>query len=324
MMSTSGREFARAACVLALMIVGCRGPNEDSKAPEPVAAKVAAATLPNDRAFNAIWGSGSDVWLAGQGGLLARYDGSAWKLYPGLTQQSLRAIHGTSKDDVWVVGENTVLHWNGTEWSVPVKDAAETFIDVFASAPNAVWVVGHGHTMDRGIVRHWDGTKWQITPSPHALSFWTAWASGPTDVWVAGTATGGKGIVLRGETTRLSSPGWNGGSVRSIWGRAPEDVWVAGYEGGVQHWNGSAWSAPEMPVPARLMSVSGSANDNVWAVGLKGVALHWTGERWTSTQTGTERNLMAVWANADHDVWAVGSEGTLLRWDGSRWSNAPR
>jgi len=103
-------------------------------------------------------------------------------------------------------------------------------------------------------------------------------------------------------------------------GTGRNDVWAAG-EGGVRHWDGSAWAKVDGPMGSAVWA--GAPND-VWVVGANG-AWHWDGTTWA--ERGQPGSLDAVWgADANH-VWAVGSSlgrhGVVVRWDGTAWSPEP-
>ena len=221
--------------------------------------------------------------------------------------------------DVWVVGDDVVLHWDGASWSEALSGMHETLLGIWQGAPDDVWMAGLTWDTDRGLLRHWNGSDWQWREVPGA---WTLWEiSGRQDqVWLGGTATSGSahGFLAQGTGMSFSAMDYSGGSLRGIWGSAREDVWVAPYSGPLQHWDGSNWSSHVAgPEDMRLMGLSGSASDDVWAVGLRGVILHWDGASWHEVESGAGDNLSAVWASARNDVWAVGS--SVLHWDGSRW-----
>lgn len=71
--------------------------------------------FPSVATIRALYGFGPhDIWAAGAGGMLAHYDGKAWSLVeakvPDAGPNDLYAIWGSSPSDLWVVGQNTLLH----------------------------------------------------------------------------------------------------------------------------------------------------------------------------------------------------------------------
>ena len=76
---------------------------------------VASLDLPTRATVFALTGFGpNDVWAAGADGTLAHWDGATWSFVevPGVegVPNDLLAIWGASPDDIWVTGQNLLLH----------------------------------------------------------------------------------------------------------------------------------------------------------------------------------------------------------------------
>ena len=141
---------------------------------------------------DAVWGSsGNDVWIMGAGDGALHFDGESLTFVPmpivGLVETAnMRSISGTGPHDVWAVGTE-VWHWDGEQWtsmSVPTNNVNQFFADVWAVAPNDVWITGDQ------VVAHFDGAAWAVaqlfTDAMNLSSFlYTVWSDG-TDVWAAG------------------------------------------------------------------------------------------------------------------------------------------
>jgi hypothetical protein len=95
-----------------------------------------------------VWGrTSSDVYAAAArpdgGGLVLRFDGQKWSVETSSSSR-LHDIWGDQSDDVFVVGEHEVLHFDG---------AALT--SVWGSSFNNVLVTSFG-----GNILHFDGVSW--------------------------------------------------------------------------------------------------------------------------------------------------------------------
>src|SRR5262249_9098653 len=145
---------------------------------------------------------------------------------------------GSGKDDVWAVGQvgpsgpGTIVHWNGTAWSVAATPNAGVS-GVWGSAPNAVWAVGDSNSIEK-----YDGMSWsQVMPqqnsNPHDLS--RVWGSGPNDVW----ATSNDTLFKYGGEVWSVVANSQGGT--GIWGTAANDVWTVGFGGSISHYDGHKW-----------------------------------------------------------------------------------
>lgn len=154
-----------------------------------------------------LWGSSADdLWLIGdnraerawQPGLtmhgVRQEKGLVWTEVDSRASVVLRGIWGSSKDDVWTVGDQGTIRRfgpNATEWEVVASPTRETLHAVWGSSATDVWAVG-----EAGTILHWDGTTWSTSTA--ALSndskkpnLYGVWGSGPTDVWIVG-----EGIAL--------------------------------------------------------------------------------------------------------------------------------
>ena len=282
-----------------------------------------ADVFPAPHGLLTVFGTGpEDVWVAGEEGALARFDGRDWRAFSTPVTAPLRGLHGTGPSDVWAVGEHTILHFDGEAWVEVLRDPRETLLDVWVSPRGEAWIAGHSDRDDRALLRRWDGVEWHRHVLTTALTFWAVWGSQDGQVWIAGTAIDGNGLVLRGTADGVDPAGYVGPSIRDIWGESDDSVWVAAYQGGFQHWDGERWSQYAAPDDARVMAATGSDAEHAWAVGLRGLILGFDGDEWTAEESGANTTLLSVWAAAEDDVWAVGSDATLLHRDGEGWVSA--
>jgi hypothetical protein len=68
-----------------------------------------------------VWGSSSEniyaVGINGLEGVIARYDGEAWKRMEGEFGGFLEGVWGTSENNVFAVGHDGIFHYDGHRWS---------------------------------------------------------------------------------------------------------------------------------------------------------------------------------------------------------------
>ena len=74
-------------------------------------------TVGNKR-WNGVWGdSSSDIFIVGNSGTIAHYDGSVWTMQNSGLTHDLLSVWGASGTDVFVAGgAGTILHYDGTTW----------------------------------------------------------------------------------------------------------------------------------------------------------------------------------------------------------------
>jgi len=229
----------------------------------------------------------------------------------GTNDNSLGAVAGSSRRDVWAVGnflpdaknsnQDATLtfaeHYNGVTWSVVrtpnLGPNFASFYGVAASGGRA-WAVGmrlNADYQDRALIEEWNGSGWTIADNPQPGSvrdmLFAASAASPSDVWAVGDREGGNG---RFETL-------------------------------AEHWNGHRWSVVRTPDPGstgnHLYAVDAVARDNVWAVGQRlgtqapdqPLVEHWNGHRWSvvSTPVSTSASVMLEGvAVSGGQVWVDG------------------
>jgi hypothetical protein len=121
--------------------------------------------------------SARDIWAVGYGSgqhglVVLRWNGSAWHTEPGLNvlgKEFFNAGAATSPASLWVAGRTSTAvvlrHWNGTNWSVPVRFKHQIpgiLYGISARSASDVWAIGNygfGIT-EKPLVLHWNGTSW--------------------------------------------------------------------------------------------------------------------------------------------------------------------
>ncbi|MBX3269450.1 MAG: hypothetical protein KF729_04280 [Sandaracinaceae bacterium] len=257
-----------------------------------------------------------DVWVLGRGGLLIRWDGSAWhRTTVGRPQDRLLRLRGSAPSDLWAVGWDgddivgIALRWDGSLWSdTRFGDVAGrgSVGDIWSRGTGDAWAV-----RGSGVFR-WNGSLWesQGNLSTPVSSVWGSTTA--ADVWVAGPRAidrwdGGAWVSMRtGETEA-----W------TIAGGDAHDLWVVENYGDVIHWDGVGWSSTVSGTRTFLSRVWLSADRQLWGATSAGDIVVWTGERWEVSRAG---GTWAVGGTTGMDVWAVGNE--LAHWDGFAWNSA--
>ena len=66
------------------------------------------------------WGtSATNVWAVGDGGTVVHYDGTAWSVVAGATTARLVRVWGPSPSNVYAISDHdaTLIHFNGSSWA---------------------------------------------------------------------------------------------------------------------------------------------------------------------------------------------------------------
>ena len=225
--------------------------------------------------LSAVWGSSAeDVFAVGPQGTIIHYDGTSWSIQDSGTTEDLNAVWGSASNDVFAAGGNgIILHYNGATWAGMVSGVIKNLTGLYGLAPNAIMVVGAD-----GTILTYNGAVWAPEVANTNNYLFAAWGSNPTNAYAVGTG------------------------------------------GTIVQWNGVAWNVMVSGTPQDLRGVWGVGSE-VFAVGDAGTILHYNGAAWAAMTSGTTSPLQGVWGGpASNDVFAVGLCGTILHFNGITWS----
>jgi len=231
----------------------------------------------------------------------------------------LNAVSASSPSDIWAVGQSTI-HFDGNVWtavSAPHLTGINenALLGVADLSPTNAWAVGYTTTPSQTqLLEHWDGTEWSDFPGPK---------------------------LPQGSEPYLSS----------ISADSPSDIWAAGHIlqddglqlfGLIEHYDGTKWTAIEIPTTPFLNAIAAISSDDVWVAGYSGntgetsktFLAHWNGTAWAqapSPNVGTGANaLNGLVALGTSNVWAVGYStakpdqnptfNLIEHWNGTEWS----
>ena len=223
------------------------------------------------------------MFLAGDAGLLAHFDGARWRpfeLDSSFSYQEFTSIIGFSSTDVYAgTGYGNVLHYDGESWTQEALPNGSSITDLWGSAPDDIYASASTHLV------HFDGNEWsKVDSGLPAGVFWSAISgSGPDHVVVIG---------------RDRDPPF-----------APR----------MAHFDGVEWTEHVVADDKRLLDVWSAGPRDTFLVGQGGRILHFDGEALTFLQSGTGQTLYSVWGTSASEVFA-GGEGVVLRFNGNTWS----
>ena len=276
--------------------------------------------LPEGFSVGAVWASsatdvivvgGRDPWIVGGNpydhpsadASVQHYDGRRWIEQ---LRAPVRFLSGSSPTNVFAAGAGHVWRYDGTRWTGgPAGLIEPTYMDIWASSPGDVFVVGSEEASTRGIalINHYDGTSWSSTNagfSDEGSLLYSISGTSPMDVFAVGIAP------------------------------APSDTppEFYGYQYRVMHYDGHSWSKsfaknifnaqPSVDdfIPTAVWAV---APNDVFLVCSAGRILHFDGISWTPMTSPTSQDLADVWGDSGSNVYAVG-DGGILRYDGMSWT----
>lgn len=266
-------------------------------------------TINTDQSVNAIWGLASDdLWAVCDGGIVLHRNAAGWSSSTTEILVELRAVWGRSKNDIWATGGQFWVHYDGTNWGLPLGDPKGPSMLALWGTDTTIWGAG----IAGQLMRNSGGSEWQempelLTPGDlHAL-----WGSAENDVWAVGST---------GAAAHFDGQNWTVAdlktqkNLRGIWGASASDIWVVGDGGLILHYDGIDWTEVSAPSNADLKSIWGHSPEAIWTAGSSGTVMRWDGSSWTTVFSGTTEDLKRVWG-ISNTLWITGSSGTLLRRD---------
>jgi hypothetical protein len=290
-----------------------------------------------------------DLWVSGSIGVvdgsydnapIRRWDGASWAVVDDapFVSDRIRSIWASGPDDVFLVGSDGSLHWNGKAWSqLALSPNLES---ISGTGPCDVWAAGHDSVPHQPApLWHYDGTTWErIEFRGRVIK--NVWAAAIDDVYVVGQTElddGSPSGIARHFDGRTWSdlpaiaamhPTWVGGT-------GSTDVWITTSSGVAFHWDGVTFRRHTFP-PMEVRGLWGAAPDDIWAVGAQyelevEPILHWDGTSWKIVTTGMPVGYWyeGVVGTAADDVYIVGrvptfppalESGMVLHFDGTTWT----
>lgn len=245
---------------------------------------------PQGNDLRGVWTSpASDVWAVGAGGTILHFDGTTWSLSAHIPLVSFYGVWGSADHDIWAVGsEGAIYHFDGRAWMPIPSGVNATLRSVWGFSALDVWAVGDG-----GVALHFDGTIWSAVSLGTTKHLRAVWGATSSDLWIGGDYA----TLLHGDGQHFEQmEGQDGPEVEfryysGFWGSRPDDVWIVGGDwqlGSATHWNGRVFGGGSIREPFPT---------------LRG-------------------DTQAIWGSSSSDVIAVGKEYSY-RFDGTAWRELP-
>ena len=292
-----------------------------------------ASTSYDTGAFYGVWGLSTTVYAVGDPGSA---NNPIWKhaiaggdlMFSADTAntvdttKTLRGIWGTSKTNVYAVGDSATMLRLNTNWSIVALGtnfpASYPLNGVWIGNPGSptIWAVGGtaaANCTGTSDYNHF-GTSWD---QPFSTASGCAYGA----VWSDGS---GNAILVANESliTYSTDDGldvsdfplstMNTKNLHGIWGPTANNLYIVGDAGLIYHFNLHAglplYNTETSNTAVALRAVHGSSGSDLWAVGGNQV-LHSTGDGNWVAQTNLPNNasdLYGVFAISSTDVYVVG------------------
>ncbi len=263
--------------------------------------------------------SANNVWFAGSGGQVARWNGTAMSPVSQLSGlDGSNAVTGVSANAVFQACETKIAQFDGIAWtSTPVAGLSmnEKLSTIWAVSATDVWA-----GTDQGKLVHWVGGATSIAASFNGSKFTAIWGASTTDIWAA--TQGGSFVHLTGGTWTPVGSGFTD-PIWGLWGSSASDVYATGRTGGYLHYDGTSWTWKPVAwtSPFAAGKIHGTGPSDVWGLdGMSGDSVvHFDGTTWSRFSLGNVY-LEDLWAAGPNDVFALG-RGTVYHFDVHGWTS---
>jgi len=259
-----------------------------------------------------VWAVGAD---SGGSPAVLRFDGEAWTTLDTALAGNLWWVFGFPGGPVFVGGEGGLIaQYDGTELQPMTTPGNGTVFGIWGASPTDVWAVGGSLGGTSGAFA-WrlDGNAWvEADGFPADLvntdAVWKVFGRAADDVWLVGT----NGLILHHDGTEfIREDAGVSTALFTVHGSADRIVAVGGFGAGVIIERDASGWRDASPAEARaLIGVCDAGGDNAYAVGAEGAVFRRSGGEWVTEPTKTN-NLEALHAATMDDtggVWAVGGQ----------------
>lgn len=286
--------------------------------------------LAND--LHGVAGAGPDVWVAGDGGLLARFDGVRFAVPEGSgkTTANLRGVFALP-GLVWAVGERSEIVFGnvldlGKGWVAGNMQWNELSPNDGTNPLPALYRIGAIAGDRERLVAPADNGKVQVGRSvgfgpPRDCADGPLYGlfAGAQGAWLVGKG----GLVASFDGTKctvsMAQP------AADLFAIAADgmDLWAAGAEGALRR--GPDFRAAASPFVSALRDLAGTPAGGLWVVGDGGVIAREQGGSWavdpavTPDAADARPTLHALSGRGRSGLFAVGENGAILRWSGTVW-----
>jgi len=282
-------------------------------------ASISPVTVPGVDGLFGMWGRGSQIFAVGESGTVLHFDGTDWSV-SAESPNHLFDVWGAGLADVYAVGiAGTVLHYDGTGWSPTGPGGTHDFLDVWGSSGSDVYVVGTRTGSEaEGIIYHFDGATWgEVYRDGNDVRLSSICGLPGMPVFA-----GGDGVLLES-----SGPGWKtlerstNQALASVWASTSDDVYVAGDLSELFHYDGGVWERAQPGTkPENLNCIRGGSSGDVYTVGSNGALVRYDGNAWQTMAGPTGDSFTDVWELAPGNLIVTGTGGLIARHDGAQWS----
>ena len=215
------------------------------------------------------------------GGQIFHYNGTSWPLEYSAPSELTR-LNASSATNVWSVGLNISVHWDGAQWTVVPLPVQRQLFAVQVLADNDVWATGQYEPVSNsGLILHYTNGQWTQVFSPSPQSLFDCFFTAPNDGWTVGYDVD----IYHYNGVQWSFAYANTFMLSRLYMFSATDGWgISEVTNDIAHFDGAGWTQFNNPEPpgAYPISIYMVSPSDGWIVGGAGLMLHYLD---TSTPT---------------------------------------
>lgn len=192
--------------------------------------------------YNAVWGSGTNVWAVGDNTILHCTALTAISCVNETAFGSgvLLSVWGASASNVFAVGDGgRILRYTGSAWNAMTSPTTRTLARISGTSATDIWAVGDS------VLLHFDGTAWSNVP-------------------MTGDLAGARSHVLTPAERIFNRP-----VGLALWARTPREVYLSNLFGTIYRYDGNGWvDLTSDRYSHQLMSMHGTTGPGGCALGV--------------------------------------------------------
>jgi len=171
------------------------------------------------RVFRDVWSAGmNDNFVTASDGRIFHYNNMLERtIMQTPLNSTIVGIWGFAVDNIYAVSAGSILHYDGTSWTEVYQDSEHSFIAIWGTGPDDLYVISW-----HPIILHFNGTTWDImTEGQFENRFYDIWGISNSDIYIASA----DGLIhYDGDNCSIVETGYNAYPV-SVWGSDPDNVY---------------------------------------------------------------------------------------------------
>lgn len=253
--------------------------------------------------LSAMASSTGTAWVVRSDGSLFVYRGNEWNLDSSLS--GVRQIHRALTGEVVALtsGSSSTLRIRTSAgiWTAYNTVAATR---LWAASPTDIWLAGTGSTPNVNTLRHWNGSSDSVCASCDlGVANLGLFGVAADAVYAWGSGNGQYRLhQWNGSTWSTVTTPWSE-LVKAMTGWARNDVVAVTRVEGVFHFDGTAWTSLDFPIPNfPLDYVWGASLTDLFVANGRADVFHYDGTHWTPVRVPGQE-LIAQLTGAGESVW---------------------